>query len=48
MKNQVETKLNETHQILVYADEVNLLGDNINTIQKYIQLWLETHIKYIT
>jgi hypothetical protein len=34
MTNLVGTKLNETHQILVYADKVNLLGDNINTLQK--------------
>jgi hypothetical protein len=33
-ENQVRLKLNETHQLLAYADDVNLLGDNINTIKK--------------
>jgi hypothetical protein len=26
--------LNETHQLLAYADDVNLLGDNNDTIKK--------------
>jgi hypothetical protein len=27
-------KLGETHQLLAYADDVNLQGDNIDTIKK--------------
>jgi hypothetical protein len=30
LENQVELKLNGIHQLLVYADDVNLLGDNFN------------------
>jgi hypothetical protein len=29
-ENQVELKLNGTHQLLVYAIDLNLLGDNIH------------------
>jgi hypothetical protein len=34
-KNQVGLKLNRTHQLLDYADGVNLLGDHIDTVEKY-------------
>jgi hypothetical protein len=33
-ENQVGLKLNGTHQFLAHADDVNLLGDNIDTIKK--------------
>jgi hypothetical protein len=33
LKNQVRLTVNGTHQLLVYAD-MNLLGDNIDTIKK--------------
>jgi hypothetical protein len=33
-ENQVGLKLNGTHQLLAYTDDVNLLGDNIDTIKK--------------
>jgi hypothetical protein len=32
-ENQVGLELNRTHQLLFYADEVNLLGDSISTIK---------------
>jgi hypothetical protein len=36
-ENQAGLKLNGTHQLLAYADDVNLLGDNIDTINKNIE-----------
>jgi hypothetical protein len=33
-ENHVRLKLNGTHQLLVYADDVNLLEGNIDTIKK--------------
>jgi hypothetical protein len=33
-ENQVELKLNVPHRLLAYADDVNPLGDNVDTIKK--------------
>jgi hypothetical protein len=34
-------KLNGTHQLLAYADDVNLLGDNIDTIKKNMDILID-------
>jgi hypothetical protein len=40
-ENQVGLKLNGTHQLLGYADDVNLLADNIDTINKNTQTLID-------
>jgi hypothetical protein len=40
-ENQAGLKLNGTHQLLPYAEDVNLLGDNIDTINKNIQTLID-------
>jgi hypothetical protein len=40
-ENQVGLKLNGTHQLLVYADDMNLLGDNIDTIKKHTETLID-------
>jgi hypothetical protein len=41
-ENRMGLKLNGTHPLLVYADDVNVLGDNIDTIQKNTQTLIDT------
>jgi hypothetical protein len=40
-ENQVSLELNGTHQLLVHADEVHLLGDRTSTIKENTETLLE-------
>jgi hypothetical protein len=42
-KNQVGLKLIETYQLLVYADDVKILGDNVGTLKKNTQTLIDAN-----
>jgi hypothetical protein len=44
-ENQVGLKLNGTHQLLAYAADVNLLGDNLDTIERSTETLIDVSKK---
>jgi hypothetical protein len=40
-ENEVGLELNGTHQLLVYVDDFNLLGDSVSAIKENIEILLE-------
>jgi hypothetical protein len=44
-EKQEGLKLNGTHQLLAYTDDVNILGENIDTIQKNTEVILDASKK---
>jgi retron-type reverse transcriptase len=46
-ENQVGLKLNGTHQLLAYADDVNPLEDNIDTIKKNTETLIDASKKVV-
>jgi hypothetical protein len=41
-ENRLGLKLNGAHQLLVYADDMNLLEDNTDTIKKNTETFIDT------
>jgi hypothetical protein len=37
--NQDNLKFNRTHQLLVYADDYNVLGRSVHTLEKNTETW---------
>jgi hypothetical protein len=44
-ENQVGLELNGTRRLLVYADDVNLLGSNLETIKKTTEILVDASME---
>jgi methionine synthase II (cobalamin-independent) len=46
-EKQEDLKLNGTHQLLAYADDVNFLGEEIDAIQKNTEALLDANTRWV-
>jgi hypothetical protein len=45
--NQYGLKLNGTHQVLVYVDDVNVLGENTRTVEGSTEVFQSMVRRYV-
>jgi hypothetical protein len=43
--NQDSLKLNDTHQLLVCADDINILGDSVHTVKENVEAFVVANRK---
>ena len=42
-ENRISLELNGKHQLLVYADDVNMLGENLQTIRENTEIFIKAN-----
>ena len=40
-ENRIGLELNRKHQLLVYADGVNMLGENLQTVRENVEIFIK-------
>ena len=40
-KTELGLELNGKHQLLAYADDVNMLGENLQTVREHVEIFIK-------